>query len=179
MKAAVATRYGPPEVVQVIEVPPPAPQPDELLVRVHAATVNRTDCGFRAAHPWFIRGFSGIRRPKHTILGNEFAGVVEAVGSEVDRFAVGDRVFGYDDARFGCHAEHLTIGQHAAVAAIPEDWDFVAMAPATEGSHYALSNLWAAGVRDGSDVLVYGATGAIGTAAVQLAKSVGARVTAV
>ena len=83
MKAAVTTRYGPPEVVHVIDVPRPAPQADELRVRVHATTVNRTDCGFRAAHPWFIRGFSGITRPKCTILGNEFAGVVEALGEDV------------------------------------------------------------------------------------------------
>lgn len=75
MKAAVATRYGPPEVVQVVDVSGPAPEADELLVRVYAATVNRTDCGFRAARPWFIRGFAGIRRPRRTVLGNEFAGV--------------------------------------------------------------------------------------------------------
>ena len=80
MKAAVTTRYGPPEVVHVMDVPRPAPEADELLVRVHATTVNRTDCGFRAAHPWFIRGFTGMTKPKRTILGNEFAGVVEAVG---------------------------------------------------------------------------------------------------
>jgi NADPH:quinone reductase-like Zn-dependent oxidoreductase len=179
MRAAVATRYGGPEVVQVRDVPRPEPASDELLVRVHAATVNRTDCGFRAAHPWFIRGFSGMTAPKRTVLGNEFAGVVEATGEDVGRFAVGDCVFGYDDTRFGAHAEYLTIGQDAAVAAMPEDRAFLDLAPATEGSHYALAYLRAARVDDQSDVLVYGATGAIGTAAVQLAASSGARVTAV
>ena len=175
MKAAVTTSYGPPEVVHVMDVPRPAPAPDELLVRVHAATVNRTDCGFRSAHPWFIRGFSGITKPKRTILGNEFAGTVEAVGQDVTRFAVGDRVFGYDDTRFGGHAEYLAIGQDAAIATMPDSRDFEAMAPATEGSHYALAYIRAAGVDDHSEVLVYGATGAIGSAAVQIVKSLGAR----
>lgn len=179
MRAAVATRYGPPEVVHVVEVPPPSPQADQLLVRVHATTVNRTDCGFRAAHPWFIRGFTGITKPKRTVLGNEFAGVVEAVGAEVNRFAVGDRVFGYDDTRFGAHAEYLAIGQGAAVATMPEGREFEVMAPATEGSHYALAYVRAAGVDAGGEVLVYGATGAIGSAAVQIIKSLGAHVTAV
>jgi NADPH:quinone reductase-like Zn-dependent oxidoreductase len=179
MKAAVGTRYGPPEVVRVIDVPRPVPRADELLVRIHATTVNRTDCGFRGAHPWFIRPFSGIRRPRRTILGNEFAGVVEAVGADVDRFAVGDRVFGYDDTRFGAHAEYLAIGQGSAVATMPDGRDFEVMAAATEGSHYALSGIRAARVGDGSDALVYGATGAIGSAAVQILKSLGAQVTAV
>jgi NADPH:quinone reductase-like Zn-dependent oxidoreductase len=178
MKAAVATRYGSPEVVQVTEVPRAVPKADELLVRVHATTVNRTDCGFRAGHPWFIRGFTGITKPKRTILGNEFAGVVEAVGADVSRFAVGDRVFGYDDTRFGAHAEYFVIGQDAAVAAMPDGRDFEVIAPATEGSHYALAYIRAAGVDDRSEVLVYGATGAIGSAAVQLIKSLGAQVTA-
>src|SRR6516225_1732448 len=97
MKAAVSRRYGGPEVVQVVDLARPAPRPNELLVRVRATTVNRTDCGFRGAHPWFIRGFSGLTKPKHAVLGNEFAGEVEAMGDDVSRFAIGDRVFGYDD----------------------------------------------------------------------------------
>lgn len=179
MRAAVTVRYGPPEVTHVMDVSQPVAAADELLVRVYAATVNRTDCGFRGAHPWFIRGFTGLRRPKRTVLGNEFAGVVEAVGDDVSRFSVGDRVFGYDDVRFGGHADHLTIGQNAAVAAMPDGRDFDVMAPATEGAHYALAYIRAAGVDDTSEVLVYGATGAIGSAAVQIIKSLGAHVTAV
>jgi NADPH:quinone reductase-like Zn-dependent oxidoreductase len=179
MKAAVTTSYGPPDVVRVVDVPRPSPRADELLVRVHASTVNRTDCGFRAAHPWFIRGFSGLTKPKRTVLGNEFAGIVEAVGEDVSRFGVGDRVFGYDDTRFGCHAEYLAISQAAAVATMPDDLAFEVMAPATEGAHYALSYIRAAGVDERSEVLVYGATGAIGSAAVQIIKSLRAQVTAV
>jgi NADPH:quinone reductase-like Zn-dependent oxidoreductase len=166
-------------VVQVIDVARPTPEPDELLVRVHASTVNRTDCGVRAGHPWFIRAFSGVTKPRHTILGNEFAGVVEAVGAHVNRFAVGERVFGYDDTRFGGHAEYLVIGQDTAVAVMPDGRDFEAMAPATEGAHYALAYIRAAGIDDSSEVLVYGGTGAIGSAAVQIVKSLGAHVTAV
>lgn len=179
MKAAVTTRYGPPDVAHVMDVPCPRAAASELLVRVHASTVNRTDCGFRAAHPWFIRGFHGFTKPKRTILGNEFAGVVEAIGTDVNRFAVGDRVFGYDDTRFGAHADYLTIRQDAAVATMPDELDFHVMAPATEGSHYALAYIRAAGVDESSEVLVYGATGAIGSAAVQIIKSLGAQVTAV
>jgi NADPH:quinone reductase-like Zn-dependent oxidoreductase len=179
MKAAVMTRYGPPEVVRVMDVPRPILEDDELLVRVHTTTVNRTDCGFRAAHPWFIRGFSGAMKPKRKILGNEFAGVVEAVGENVTRFTVGDRVFGYNDTRFGCHAEYLAVGQDAAVAKMPDGREFEIMAPATEGSHYALASIRAAGVGNNSAVLVYGATGAIGSAAVQIIKSLGGQVTAV
>ena len=179
MKAAIATRYGPPEVVHVMDVPQPATGADQLLVRVHATTVNRTDCGFRGAHPWFIRPFAGITRPKHVILGNEFAGVVETVGEDVHRFSVGDRVFGYDDSNFGAHAEYIAISQDAAVATMPDGRDFDVMAPATEGSHYALAYIRAAGIDDTSEVLVYGATGAIGSAAVQIIKSLGAHVTAV
>jgi NADPH:quinone reductase-like Zn-dependent oxidoreductase len=179
MKAAVATRYGPPEVVHVMDVPRPIPRADELLVRVHATTVNRTDCGFRAAHPWFIRGFTGVTKPKRTILGNEFAGVVEEVGEQVRHFAVGDRVFGYDDTRFGGHADYLAVGENAAVATMPDGQDFEVMAPATEGSHYALAYIHRAGVGESSAVLVYGASGAIGSAAVQIIKSLGAHVTAV
>jgi NADPH:quinone reductase-like Zn-dependent oxidoreductase len=179
MKAAVATRFGPPEVVHIRDVPKPAPAAGEVLVRVYATTVNRTDCGFRTAHPWFIRPITGLTKPKRTILGNEFAGTVEAVGQDVTRFAVGDRVFGFDGTRFGAHAEYLTIGQDAALAVMPDGHGFAAMAPATEGAHYALAYIRAAGVDAASTVLVYGATGAIGSAAVQLVKALGARVTAV
>src|SRR2546421_4467924 len=128
MNAAVTTRYGPPEVVHVMDVPRPAHEADELLGRVHATTVNRTDCGFRAAHPWFIRGFTGMTKPKRPIVGNEFAGVVEAVAEHVSRFAAGDRVFGYDDTRFRGHAEYLAIGPDAAVATMPDRLHFQVLA---------------------------------------------------
>ncbi|MFG1707846.1 NAD(P)-dependent alcohol dehydrogenase [Nonomuraea sp. M3C6] len=179
MKAAVRSRYGPPEVVRVSEAEKPAVKDNELLVKVHATTVNRTDCALRAAKPFIWRFFTGLIRPRVRILGNEFAGEVEAVGGGVTSFKVGDRVFGYNDGGFGAHAEYMSILQDAALAIMPAGLTYEEAAPSTEGSHYALSLIRAAKIRDGQDVLVYGATGAIGSAAVQLLRSLGAGVTAV
>ena len=179
MKAAVRSSYGPPEVVQVADVEVPTPERDELLVRVHAATVNRTDCGLRAAEPFIVRLFTGLVRPRATILGNEFAGAVEAVGSGVTSFAVGDRVFGFIEGPRGAHAEYLTIPEDGSVAIMPADMTYEAVVPSTEGAQYALTLIRKAEVSSGQHVLVNGATGAIGSAAVQLLKSLGATVTAV
>jgi NADPH:quinone reductase-like Zn-dependent oxidoreductase len=179
MKAAVQTRYGPPEVVRVTDVPRPAVKDGEVLVRVQATTVNRTDCGMRAAHPFFIRLATGLRRPRLTILGNEFAGTVAEVGPGVTGFAVGDRVFGFSGSRFGAHAEYLAMPEHGAIATMPAGLTWEQAAAGTEGSGYALNMLRTAKVQPGQDVLVNGATGAIGSAAVQLFKHAGARVTAV
>jgi NADPH:quinone reductase-like Zn-dependent oxidoreductase len=178
MRAAVRTRYGPPEVVRISDVPAPVVGPKELRVAVHATTVNRTDCGTLAANPFFIRAFRGLVHPRAKILGNEFAGVVEAVGPGVTSFSEGDRVFGYSP-RFGAHAELVCVPEHGMVAAIPGGMSFQDVAPGTEGAHYALSIIWKAGIRSGQVVLVYGATGAIGSAAVQLLADIGARVVAV
>lgn len=172
-------RYGPPDVVSVREIERPEPGPRELLVAVRASTVNRTDCGFRAGSPPIVRLFAGVPRPKAKVLGCEFAGVVEQVGPEVTRFAPGARVFGYVEGRFGGHGEHLAVAEDAPVAAIPDGVGFDVAAAGTEGSHYALAYVRAGDIGPGTDVMVYGATGAIGSAAVQLAKHVGARVTAV
>ena len=179
MKAAVHTSYGPPDVVRIAEVEKPAPKHNELLVRVHATTVNRTDCGFRAARPFFVRLLTGVIRPRVMVLGTEFAGAVEGVGPGVTSFAAGDRVFGFKGVPFGAHAEYLTIPEDGLVATMPAGVTFEEAAPGTEGAHYALSFLRKARVRGGQDVLVIGATGAIGSAAVQLLKHLGAKVTAV
>jgi NADPH:quinone reductase-like Zn-dependent oxidoreductase len=179
MKAAVRTRYGPPEVVRLQEVDKPTAREGELLVRVHATTVNRTDCGYRSGRRYPIRLFSGLRRPKAAILGTEFAGEVEAAGAEVADFEVGDRVTGYCEGTFGAHAEYMTIQAERLIARIPAGSTFEEAAPSTEGSHYAMGMLRRAGVKHGHDVLIHGATGAVGSAAVQIAKSLGANVTAV
>src|SRR5690606_1795620 len=179
MKAAVYRYYGSPDVVHIAEIPTPTPKPNEVLVRVHAGTVNRTDCGFRSAEYFISRLFSGLFRPKHKVLGCEFAGVVEAVGNEVTGFKAGNRVFGYDDDHFGGHAEYKVIREDKALALIPDGLDFATAAALTEGSHYALSNIRAEKVGKGDKVLVYGATGAIGSVAVQLLKHFGAYVVAV
>jgi NADPH:quinone reductase-like Zn-dependent oxidoreductase len=180
VKAAVHTRYGPPEVVRIAAAPQPIVNDNEVLVKIHATTVNRTDCAYRAAKPFIImRLLTGLIRPRVTILGNEFAGVVEAVGSGVTSFEVGDRVFGYNEGPFGAHAEYMSIPEHGSIATMPTNLTFEEAAPSTEGSHYALSFIRKARIQAGQDVLVYGATGAIGSAAVQLVKSLGANVTAV
>ena len=179
MKAAVRTSYGPPEMVRVVEVDKPAPRDGEVLVRVHATTVNRTDCGVRAAKPFFYRLFIGLTRPRVTVIGTEFAGEVEAVGAGVTAFEVGDRVFGFEGTRFGAHAEYLAMPETGLLATIPADLSYEEAAPCTEGVQYALTGIRAAKVRRGQDVLVNGATGAIGSAAVQLLKHLGANVTAV
>jgi NADPH:quinone reductase-like Zn-dependent oxidoreductase len=179
MKAAVRTRYGPPGVVRVAEVEKPAPGDDEVLVKIHATTVNRTDCGVRAAKPFFYRLFIGLLRPRQTVLGTEFAGEIEAVGVGVTSFEVGDRVFGFSGDRFGAHAEYMVIPEDGVLATMPAGLTYEEAAPSTEGAHYALTGIRGVKVRSGQDVLVYGATGAIGSAAVQLLKALGAKVTAV
>jgi len=179
MKAAVSRRYGPPKVVHTEEVDTPIPGDNELLVGIRATTVNRTDCGYRSGKPFMIRFFGGWRRPKTLVWGSEFAGVVAAVGPAVTRFRVGDRVCGYCEGTFGAHAEYMAIRETRLVVPIPEGRSFEQAAPSTEGSHYALSFFRKVGLGPGSDLLVYGATGAIGSAAVQIAKDLGARVTAV
>ncbi|WP_192583495.1 NAD(P)-dependent alcohol dehydrogenase [Streptomyces albicerus] len=179
MKAAVHSRYGPPDVVRVAEVDKPSIEDQDVLVKVHATTVNRTDCAYRAARPFFMRALTGLARPRRAVLGTEYAGVVEAVGSGVTSFAVGDRVFGYNEGAFGSHAEYLSVPQGGAIATMPTGVTFEEAAPGTEGAHYALAFIRKAGIRAGQDVLVHGATGAIGSAAVQLLKHRGATVTAV
>ncbi|MER5400344.1 NAD(P)-dependent alcohol dehydrogenase [Streptomyces sp. NPDC002599] len=179
MKAAVRSLYGPPDVVRIAEVDKPSIGDRDVLVRVHATTVNRTDCAYRAARPFFMRALTGLARPRLTVLGTEYAGVVEAAGGGVTSFAVGDRVFGYNEGAFGTHAEYLSVPHDGAIATMPAGATFEETAPGTEGSHYALSFITKAGIGAGHTVLVYGATGAIGSAAVQLLKQRGATVTAV
>ena len=179
MRAGIHTKYGPPEVVSVMEVERPSPNDNEVLVRVFAATVNRTDSGFRSAEYFISRFWSGLLRPKYKILGCEFAGEIEEIGKNVSTFKKGDKVFGYNDVKFGGHAEYLTIAENDAIALMPDNLNFNEAAPITEGAHYALCNIRASKIKSGENVLVYGATGAIGSAAVQLLKYFGVNVTAV
>jgi NADPH:quinone reductase-like Zn-dependent oxidoreductase len=177
MRAVVRDRYGGPDVLRIAEVERPAPKDDEVLVRVHATTVNRTDCGFRAGHPFIVRLFIGLLRPKRHILGMEFAGAVAAVGAAVTEFEVGDHVFGVKTG--GAHAEFLRVRESAPLAHKPACMSFEEAASACDGAGLALACLRKADVRKGQRILVYGASGAVGTAAVQLAKHFGADVTAV
>src|SRR5579864_3851862 len=179
MKAILHTKYGPPEVLQLKEVEKPTPKDNEVLIRIHATTVNRTDCGFLRAKPFFIRFVSGLVRPKRTILGCEFAGEIEDIGKDVKSFMKGDHVFGYSGVSFGAQAEFMTIPEQGMLTTMPASMTYEEAAPTSEGGHYALNNIRRANVRSGQRMLVNGATGAIGSAAVQLGKYYGAEVTAV
>ena len=164
-----------------MEIYRPELRSGEVLVRVCATTVNRTDCGYRAGKPWIVRLFFGLFKPRVNILGSEFAGRVVMVGKGVTRFAVGDDVFGYRDdvGGFGGHAEYLSIAEDEMLAKIPKGMSYQQAAPMLEGAHYALFYVRAAGIGQGTRVLINGATGAIGSAAVQICSHLGALVTAV
>lgn len=179
MLAACCDGYGGPEVMTVREIARPQIDDDELLVRVMAGTVNRTDCGIRSASPVLIRLMYGARRPRRRVLGTDFAGVVEAVGSAVSGFAVGDRIMGFDDSRLGGHGQYLAISAKRGITKIPDGVSFADAVASVEGSHYALGYINRSGIEAGRRALVHGATGAIGTAAVQLLAARGVRVTAV
>jgi len=176
MKAVVFHQYGSPETLSLREVPVPRPAPGEIRVRVLATTVNRTDTATLRAHPFFARAMTGLLRPKMQTLGMDFAGIVDGLGDGVTAFQPGDRVFGLLPEQFGAHAEYICFPADGAVACIPGDIPFDE-AVVGEGAWYASST--ARLLSEGQRCLVYGASGAIGTAAVQLAKARGAEVTAV
>ena len=178
MKAATIARYGSPGVIEVRDVPAPVPGPDEVLVRVHAATVNRTDCG-ELLHPTVMRLLTGAGRSRRNILGLDFAGTIEAVGAAASLFKPGDRVFGMCPSRNeGAQAEYLCIPESGAIAQMPSNLRFD-QAVVCEGAFYANPIIEHFALKPGHRILIYGASGAIGTAALQLAKDRGAEVVAV
>lgn len=180
MKAAVYRRYGPPEVVQLEDLPKPVPKDDEVLVRVRATTVAAADWRLRRAAPAFIRLMNGWWRPTRTVvLGIEFSGTIESVGREVTRFRAGDEVFGSPGFRFGAHAEYLCMPENGQLAGKPANMPLDEAAAVMFGGISALHFLREAHVGADQRVLVYGASGSVGVFAVQLAKHLGARVTAV
>jgi NADPH:quinone reductase-like Zn-dependent oxidoreductase len=180
MRAVVYDRYGAPDVQRLEDVERPVPKEDEVLVKIHATTVTRSDCGVRAGKPFIIRLFFGLRRPKERILGTELAGEVDAVGAAVSEFAIGDHVFGSTPAfRSGAHAEFICMRETAPLVHKPADLTFEQAAAVTDGMILALMCLQASHIRKGQSMLVYGASGSIGTAGVQLAKYFEAEVDAV
>lgn len=179
MKAITQTRYGPPDVLSVSELPVPEPGPDQVRVRVRAKTVNRTDCALLRAEPFIMRFISGLVRPRQPVPGTDFAGVVDAVGENVRRFEPGDRVFGFNDDGLASSAEYLVIDENEALDRIPEGIDEATAVAAIEGGHYALNFLNKLPLEAGQEILVIGATGAIGSAGVQLLRDRGVTVTAV
>ncbi|RJP61078.1 MAG: NAD(P)-dependent alcohol dehydrogenase [Ignavibacteriales bacterium] len=179
MKASVYTKYGSPEVLQIKDVEKPVVKSNEVLVKIFATTVNRTDCGFRDPRPFFVRLFSGLIKPKKNILGKEFAGVVEETGIDVKSFKNGDKVFGLSVDNFGTHAEYLCMDENAAIASMPNNMTFEEAAAVCDGAMIALSCLRKGNLKSEHKILIYGASGSIGTSAVQLAKYFGADITAV
>lgn len=179
MKAAVYTKYGTPEVVQVKEVPKPVPQENEILVKIEAATVTAGDWRMRAGNPLAIRLYNGLFKLKRTVLGHEFSGVVESVGKNVTQFNVGDAVFGTTGDGAGAHAEFVAVPADGIIVRKPDAIPHEKAAALPVGALTALYFLQQANIKKGQKVLIYGASGSVGTYAVQLAKHFGAEVTAV
>ncbi|MBW4530626.1 MAG: NAD(P)-dependent alcohol dehydrogenase [Aphanothece saxicola GSE-SYN-MK-01-06B] len=184
MKAVVAERYGPPDVLRIREIATPAPKDDELLIRIHASTVTSADWRVRSqtvptGFGLIMRLVFGLKKPRQPILGSELAGVVAAIGNNVTRFQVGERVFAFSDARMGCHAEFIVLPQDGLVLPTPPGLSDETAAALSFGGTTALDFLRRGKVRHGDKLLVNGASGAVGTAVVQLAWHAGAEVTGV
>ena len=178
MRAVVQDRYGPPEVLHIEDVERPLPGDGEVLVRVRASTVSQTDTHIRRPSPALWRLFAGWRRPRWRTLGVDLAGVVEAVGPGVTEFVAGDEVFGLV-RWFGAHAEYVCLTESAPIAHKPADLSFEEAAAVCDGAMQALATLRVGAVGPGSQVVIYGASGSLGTAAVQIARHLGAHITAV
>ena len=179
MKAIVYTKYGPPSVLKIKNVEKPAPKNNEVLVRVRATTVNRTDCANLRAKPFIMRFFMGLFKPKNPILGTEFSGDIEAVGKAVTSFKAGDKVFGFDDSGLSSYAEYMVISEDKALTTMPKNVTYEQAAASIEGVHYAYNFINKVDLKSGHKVLVNGASGGIGSATVQLLKYFDADVTAV
>lgn len=185
MKAVTYTRYGPPEVLQLLDVSTPVPRDDEVLIRVRAAEATKADCemrSFRFSVRWFwlpLRLALGVRRPRRRILGAYFAGDVVRVGRDVTDFAVGDRVFGTSGLRLGAYGEFMAVPARATIVAKPRNMSFADAAAVPMGGLNALHFMRLAHIHPGDHVLILGAGGSIGAHAVQIAKAMGAEVTAV
>jgi NADPH:quinone reductase-like Zn-dependent oxidoreductase len=179
MKVVNYTKYGSPDVLQLKEVDKPVPKDNELLIRVYATTVNRTDCATIRAKPFFMRLVTGLITPNKQTPGTDFAGKIDAIGKDVISFKVGDKVFGFDDEGLSSHAQYLTLAEDEALATIPENCSYKQAAASIEGAHYAYNFINKVKIENGQKILVNGATGAIGSAAVQLLKAYKADITAV
>ncbi len=179
MKASVNTRFGPPEVLSIQEVEKPQPKDNEVLVKIHATTVNRTDTGFRNPEYFLVRIFGGFFKPRYKILGTEFSGEIEAIGKNVTLFKVGDPVFGLKTFTFGTHAEYICVNENKTIALKPNNLNFHEASAVCDGLMLGLNFVRNMDYSKKNKILVNGATGAIGTAVVQLAKYYGAEVTAV
>ena len=178
MKAVVYTQYGSPDVLQLKEIEKPVPKNNEVLVKIHATTVNRTDCATIRAKPFFMRLVTGLFKPEKQTPGTEFSGQIESTGKSVSSLKAGDKVFGFDDQGSESQAQYLAIKEDK-VMTMPENISYEQAAASSEGAHYAYNFINKVDLKKGQNVLVNGATGAIGSAAVQLLKYFDVNVTAV
>ncbi len=178
MKGLLWTKYGSPDFLQLKELVKPELRDNEVLVRVHATTVNRTDCATIRAKPFFMRIVTGLLTPKKQTPGSAYAGEIEAVGKDIASLKTGDKVFGFDDEVTGAHAQYLTAKKDRLLN-MPDNVTYAEAAASIEGAHYAYNFINKVDLKEGQKVLVNGATGAIGSAAVQLLKYFGMDVTAV
>jgi NADPH:quinone reductase-like Zn-dependent oxidoreductase len=180
MKAAVYTKYGPPEVIEIKDIEKPIPKDNEVLVKIFASSMNRTDCGFRKPeYPLIIRLINGIQRPKITVMGNEFSGEVETAGKDVKNFQPRDKVFGLKTNKFGTHAEYICISENGSIALKPDNISFEDAAGVCDGLMLAIAYMREIDFSKNQKILINGASGSIGTAGVQLARYFGANITAV
>lgn len=180
MKAALASAYGSPDVIRIAEVPNPSPKKNEVLIRIHASAVNAADWRLRSANPWFVRLIFGPFKPRKPILGVVFAGEVLEAGADVTKYRKGDRLFGWTSIMgLGGHAEFIALKENGAFARMPEGMAYTDAAAIPFGFGTARHFLSKAKMGKGQHVLIYGASGAVGSAAVQLARSMGAEVTGV
>ncbi|SDA63443.1 NADPH:quinone reductase [Algoriphagus alkaliphilus] len=179
MKAAVRYDYGSIDSIKVIDIPIPEPKLDEVRIKVMATTVNRTDLGVLTGKPYLMRAFAGFPKPRFSVIGTDFAGVVDKIGENVSGFSVGDRVWGFGDNGSATHAEFVCFSTRKAILTIPDGIDFPQIVACAEAAHYAVNFLNKVKLQTGDLVLVNGGTGAIGSAAIQLLKSREIQVTAV
>lgn len=179
MKASVYKKYGSPKVLNIAEVDKPTLKNTDMLIKVYATTVNRTDCAMLRAKPFIMRLMTGFFRPKNQILGTDFSGKIEAIGKDVKNYTVGEDVFGFDDIGLSSHAEFLVIDENNALASKANNCNYIEAAASVEGVHYAINFLNKVKLKKGQSVLVNGASGAIGSALVQLLKIQGLNVTGV
>lgn len=179
MKAVTRINYGPPDVLEVKSIEKPTPKNNEVLIRVHATTVNRTDCAIVTGKPFIMRFFVGLFKPSQPIPGTDFAGQIEAIGADVKLFKVGDKVFGFRDEGLQSQAEYMTISEEGNITKMPTKISYKGAVASLEGAHYAYNFINKVKVKSGQKILVNGTTGAVGSALLQLLKYYGTNVTAV